>query len=343
MSLAVPTWGALAASLATSTLPESVTSMQMRNLPGEGLPGSPQSVLPAAPLRSDLEPLPPPVEPHRRHYTLAVLETAAAVGMGTVWYWRNAQFNSRDWDLGWDWPSWKKKATFEAPRFDDNTYDTNAFWHPLDGAGLYLIARGNHLTPLQSLGMVAAQSVIWEYAVEFREYPSVNDMIFTPMAAISLSEPAVRVAALIRAGNNGPVAETVAAVLDPVGAVNGMFEGPSARARGRTDAAGLPLDYRHRLELFFGAGQTSFGDGRQQSSSQVGADLFVDSTPGYGRPGRRSGLVGTGTLAFLRGGAAIDDRNLAAAIGGPHRQRPRPGAHGRLVAGARRLQPARRG
>jgi hypothetical protein len=319
VSLAVPTWVALAASLATSTLPESVTSMQMRNLSSEDEstdtgPEAPRSALPEAPLRRTLEPLPAEPAPRRPHYTLAVLETAAFVGMGTVWYWRNAQFNSRDWDLGWDWPSWKQKATFTAPRFDDNTYDTNAFWHPLDGAGLFLVARGNHLTPLQSLGMVAAQSVVWEYAVEFREYPSVNDMIFTPMAAISLAEPAVRVASLLRAGSGGPVSETLAAVLDPVGAANALFEGRHDRSHGGTDAMGLPLEYRHRLELFLGAGQSSFGAGRESSTnSQMGVDLFVDSTPGYGRPGRRSGLVGTGTLAFLRGGASIDDRNLAAA------------------------------
>lgn len=287
---------------AIEPLPDSVSSLQMREL------SPPEEAVPRLPV----EPVPAPLLTPRPHYALALLETSVAIAAGTVWYWRAAQFNSRDWDLHWDWPSWRRKLTFDAPRFDDNQFDTNALWHPLDGAGLYLLARGNRLPALQSLALVAASSVVWEYAVEFREYPSVNDMIFTPMAAVAIAEPAVRVAALLRAGNGGRIARSVAAVLDPVGAANRHFES-GAQEDLATDAWGLPREFRHRLELTMGFGRTDFGAGRQRSQGELGLDLFVDSARGFGRPGRSSGVAGPGTLTFLSGSAAVDDGRLVGA------------------------------
>lgn len=305
----IPVWIALGATLsnAAPTLPETVTSMQMR-APEEET----SAPLPEAPLRLKLEPLPPQPLPQRPHYKLAAVETAVFLGLGVAWYWRNPDFNARDWDLRWDKESWEKKANFSAPRFDDNTFDTNAFWHPLDGAGLYWLARGNHLSPVKSLILVTASSLVWEYVVEFREYPSVNDMIFTPLAAMSITEPAIRVAALLRSGNRGPISETLAAVLDPVGAINSIFEGREARSRDGVDANGLPLEYRHRLEVFGGVGQTTFADDHEETEFRAGLDLFVDATPGHGQPANQRGLVGPGTLSYARGGIALENENLSA-------------------------------
>jgi hypothetical protein len=138
-------------------------------------------------------------------------------------------------------------------------------------------------------------------------------MVMTPLAAMAISEPAIRVAALLRAGNRGPISEVIAAVLDPVGAINGMFEGRSARSQGGTDANGLPLEYRHRLEIFGGVGQTTFGGQQEHTETRAGVDLFIDATPGAGRAGRERGLVGIGTLSYWRGGVAVDGEQLSAA------------------------------
>jgi Domain of unknown function (DUF3943) len=250
----------------------------------------------------------------RPHYAVDVFETALALTGGLIWYWNAAQFNSRDWDLAWDQRSWKSKLiTFEAPRFDDNTFDTNAFWHPGVGMGIYAIARGNHISPLKALAISAISSVVWEYTVEFREYPSVNDMIFTPMAAISLAEPAARLAAFLRAGSHNLIAEGFADLLDPVAAVNARFEHAAPRDVPVTDDWGVPVEYRHRLELFAALGDTDFGGGVQHFDGTFGADIFLDSTPGFGLAGERRRLVGTGALTFLAGGVSFADSHLVAA------------------------------
>jgi hypothetical protein len=301
-------WVALSATAAPPALPQTVTSLQMRE-PVEASAEAP----PDAPLRAKLQPLPPEPLMQRPHYALATVETAGFLTLGTYWYWRNSDFNARDWDLIWNWDSWEKKGDFSVVRFDDNTFDTNAFWHPLDGAGLWLVARGNRLSPFKSLVLVTLSSIVWEYVVEFREYPSANDMIMTPLASAAVAEPAIRLAALLRAGNRGPISEALAAVLDPVGAINGMFEGRSARSQGGTDANGLPIEYRHRLEIFGGVGQTTFGGQREHTETRAGLDLFIDATPGAARPGRQRGLVGMGTLTYLRGGVAVDGEKLSGA------------------------------
>src|SRR5881394_1832006 len=58
----------------------------------------------------------------RSHPVRAVLETTLAFGLNVAWYWRHIDFNTPDWDLHWDWPSWKGKLTFRLVRFDSNRF-----------------------------------------------------------------------------------------------------------------------------------------------------------------------------------------------------------------------------
>jgi hypothetical protein len=315
---------ALGAPVATPGVPPSVASLQMRDVAAAGhdLETPEPDILEQAaaddetPAPAEREPIAPLPRAHPRpaHYGMTALGTTLALLGGTAWYWREKDFNSRDWALRWDRASWKAKLiTFDAVRFDDNHFDTNAFWHPLDGAGLYLLARGNGLQPGQSLAVVTAFSVAWEYLIEFREYPSVNDMIFTPLAAISLGEPAIRLAELLRTGSSGPVKRGVAALLDPVGTANDYFRGERRPPGAETDLWGLPTTYRHRLDVFVGLGQTDYGAGRQRTEGDFGADLFIDGTPGFGREGRGWQVTGPGSLSFLAGAAAVDQGRLVGA------------------------------
>src|SRR4051794_22170063 len=80
------------------------------------------------------------------HLGRALLETLAVQTGGTVWYWQDLEFNSPDWDLRWDWPSWRwKLLSLDAVRFDQNQFGTNAGWHPTWGTVSYHIGRGNGL------------------------------------------------------------------------------------------------------------------------------------------------------------------------------------------------------
>ena len=315
---------ALALPPLTPGVPASVASLRMRDLAAleHGVVASkdPDVVqplpapLPAGSAKNEAETEDETPAAEAPHYGLTALGAALALLGGTAWYWRESDFNSRDWALHWDWPSWKAKlVTFDAVRLDDNHFDTNAFWHPLDGAGVYLIARGNGFKPGPSTAIVAAFSLVWEYLIEFREYPSVNDMLVTPLAAISLAEPAVRLADLLRAGTQGPVKKSVAAVLDPVGTTNDLIRGERRPPASETNTWGLPTTYRHRLDVFVGLGRTDYGAGRQRTEGDFGADVFVDATPGFGREGRGWRVTGPGALNFLAGGASVSGSRLVAA------------------------------
>jgi hypothetical protein len=150
-------------------------------------------------------------------------------------------------------------------------------------------------------------SVFWEYVVEYREVAAPNDMIFTPMAGIAIGEPMIRTAALLREGDLGPVGRGLAAILDPVGAFNNLWEGGHARGTEETDEHGLPLRYPHRLEALAGAGYATFAPGESRAETEIGGDFFVDARPELGSPGRRTDTVGVGTITAMAGGGAIGD------------------------------------
>lgn len=274
--------------------------------PVAGVPALPPTPAPAAMPTADEEEPPLPLGPEpaaeRSHPYLAAIETALGLAGGTVWYWWDSDFNSKDWELKWDWPSWRQKiVTFEAVRFDDNKFDTNSFWHPLDGTGLYVLARGNRLSPLSSFLMVAASSVAWEYLVEYRERVSVNDMIYTPLAGFALGEPAIRASQMLRTGSSSPLAAVAADVLDPVGTANRLVEG-RPRRRGWDG-----LRYRHRVDLGAGYGSTDFGGGLARAESDLVGDVFLDMTPDSRTTGRRVATVGPGAMSYVSASAKIAD------------------------------------
>jgi Domain of unknown function (DUF3943) len=265
-------------------------------IPAEGLV-TPESLAAPAPRPPD------PVYPG-----LALIETSIALGAGIAWYHADGHFNQKDWDYNLSWETWKKRfVTFDAVRFDDNAFGINAIVHPLDGAGYYLIARGNRLGPLPAFLITLVASTFWEFVIEYREVASINDLIFTPVTGLAIGEPMVRLSNFLRAGDPGPLKEVLATAMNPIDAVNGWFEGRRPSPSGPTDAYGLPLLYRHRLELAAGVGHADFGAAHTRNEMEVAADVFVDATPTLRHPGRAAGLVGPGALAWLIAGASGAD------------------------------------
>jgi hypothetical protein len=271
---------------------------------------------PVTPLSPLVDPAAQTLEPvgPRPHLWLALGETTVAVGAAVIWYYRDLNFNAVDFDYTWSTNTWKQKLiTFQADRFDDNRFNTNVFWHPFDGTGVYLIWRGNRFGPWTALAATTVMSLMWEYLVEYREVAAINDMIFTPVAGIAIGEPMIRTAALLREGMLGPVGQGLAALLDPIGTVNNAFEGGHRRGGENLDAHGLPLRYGHRLQFATGAAVASFSGGQTRDEMELGADLLVDATPELASPGHRDGVAGAGVLTWLAGGGAIGDGKVVAA------------------------------
>ncbi len=117
-------------------------------------------------------------------YGLAALGNTGILAIGLTYYWIRADFNSTDWDR----PSAWDRLTLDAWRFDNNSNLFNHIFHPFGGANFYGIARINNLNVLESALYVSMSSFIWEFALEWRELVSINDLIFTPVSGIAVGE-----------------------------------------------------------------------------------------------------------------------------------------------------------
>jgi hypothetical protein len=307
----------------------------------------------AGPVRAQtLEAIPPPKreeanidERRPRHVGRAVLETAGVLVGGLVWYWRDLEFNTRDWDLHWDGESWKRKLlTFDALRFDQNLFQTNAVSHARAGFAHYQILRGNGFGAPASIAGTLATSVIWEYVVEFKELVSVNDMVVNTVAGFAVGEPLYQLGEFFLRSGPTLFARGMAGALSPVATMNDYVDG----RRRPGESAGPFGFYReawHRFHLTSALASRTFDRAirRDEVGLGVGADLIM--LPGYGRPGHFSVWTEPGAftavtadLELSRGrnaGGALRTRATLAGHYAQHYARAPDGGvkgHGRLLA-----------
>ncbi len=126
----------------------------------------------------------PAAEDQEAHYLRTALFEALALGAGTAWYWIDRERQVADWDF----PSLRERFTLDVMRYDNNPFEINFAWHAINGAGYHAFARANGLGFFGAAGAGFLSSVVWEYALEFREKVSINDLIFTTGVGIPLGE-----------------------------------------------------------------------------------------------------------------------------------------------------------
>ncbi len=80
--------------------------------------------------------------------------------------------------------------------WDSDGFEMNQLFHPYSGALSFTAARSSGLSFYQSLIYPFAGSLMWELAME-NEYPSINDIVTTPMSGIVLGEISYRISNLI--------------------------------------------------------------------------------------------------------------------------------------------------
>jgi hypothetical protein len=255
-------------------------------------------------LGADAEPraLPPPLRLRTAE------EVLFGLGIGTLWYYRNPVFNSVDFELNWDQGSWRRKLlTFDAVRFDDNLFQTNAASHARSGMGYYQVARGNGFGPWASLAIAFAASTFWEYVVEYREYPSLNDMVYTPVGGMVLGESTFRLGELFRRSSGGLGNELGAALFDPFASINDLFAW-RRRTPGRSvDRLGLTTEMYHRIRLGLGV-----GGGGSRPTSVFEGDSELAAFRQYRRAGVQQlwtvpgALTGIDVLMAIGAGPDID-------------------------------------
>ncbi len=191
-------------------------------------------------------------EPEAYHLRAAVEELALLV-LGSVQY-ATEQSNSRDWDLHYDWPSFRSKLTGESVRFDTNKFDTNMVTHPVAGTLYYVAARGNRLTILESFLYATAASTLWEYVGEFRELVSINDVIVTPLSGVVVGETLTQLGNYVRRSRPGIARDVVGAILAPSSSAHDALDGATLRVSEEADGLGLARDAGHAFALSGGGG-----------------------------------------------------------------------------------------
>ncbi len=249
--------------------------------------------------------------PARADLARAAVEELVVLGVGFAQYASEKEANEVDFDLGYDWPSFRSKLVFDAFSLDNNHYPTNWLTHPLAGFFYYSAARSNRLGILASYGYALASSTIWEYVGEFKEQVSINDEIVTPLTGVALGEPALQLGALFHRARPSFATRALGWVFAPIKSMHDWMDGLTPEPAEEVDDLGMPLDVWHRLELGIASGVT-----RQSAGGLVQPDLraFLDSRvvtlPSYGRAGQHAQAFTAGEISTLRTSGTISNGEL---------------------------------
>jgi hypothetical protein len=270
-----------------------------------------------------------PARDQPRNLTAALLQSAGVLAvMGGV-YWSKADPDGTDVDLAWNWSSWKDKLTFDALRFDTNEFSTNAVGHPVMGVLQFHIGRANGLTLLGSTGLVAAQIVIWEYLIEFREYPSLNDLVTNVVGGVAIGEPLWQIGQLWRGGQLTIGDRLKTALFSPLDAVG---DAVSRRHHRWT----RPRAWRS-IVLEAGAMGRRLDDETTRGEVALSGDIDIVSDPRHVAAGPQDAAIRAGTWSRIRGRLLLGDDGVVAtqvqsrtALAGSYHQDER--GNGRLVA-----------
>lgn len=268
----------------------------------------------AAPALAQVEREPSDVgEDHAQHdtrwrYPIILLETAGILVPPAIYYWNTVQDQKEDWELRWDWPSWEGKLfSTQNLVLDTNRFMPNAVRHPLAGALSYQVGRANGLSPLASTVLDFASSLFWEYVVEYREDPSVNDMFCNTIGGIFIGEPLFQLGKL---GDDHASGWRRALA---------WVESPFDRAQRALGLSWRPEEPTpaNELAVRLAPSVARFSAQSHRPELAFGLDLSLVRDPAFGEPGdgtTTSGLAGWDReLLDLRFGSAPDSSGVTGA------------------------------
>ncbi|MCX6574391.1 MAG: DUF3943 domain-containing protein [Candidatus Aminicenantes bacterium] len=165
------------------------------------------------------------------------LTAAAEVAASNIFVWTLNHYLS---DESYSYISWETvrdnlRDSFE---FDQTAYFANFYNHPYHGSVYFSCGRANGLNYWGSALCAFGGSLMWETMMESMR-PSINDLVTTTLGGCVIGETTFRLSAQVRRANARGFGriwrEAAAFVLNPVGALNRLFDG-----RKDTDAPGGP-------------------------------------------------------------------------------------------------------
>jgi len=232
------------------------------------------------------------------HYGAIALESAIVFAIPTAYYWNTAEHQAVDWTLDWDWESWKAKLfSTEKLKFDTNPFHVNALRHPLVGVLNYQLARSNGVGAINSMWFAYVTGVAWEFLIEFREAPSINDMLANGAGGISIGEPLYQLGQLWRSDKPSFGDRLHTALFSPWDMVHDTYRRYHKRAR--------PRPWRS-LEL--GVGSTvRWHDGDPEAELALVADFDIINHAAFTKPGAHAGPIATGAWSRIQAGLQVGD------------------------------------
>ena len=237
---------------------------------------------------SDVETIPP-------HYARFLIEESGLLGFQLAWYYTHIDFSGEDVELTWSWSDWSRKlGTF--PHFDTNGFYTNSIAHGLAGALEYQAARANGINVLDSTLVAFAGTALWEYVIEYRERPSLNDLVLNTAIGISVGEPLVQIGRALRKGRPSPARWLLAFGFAPFDVVDGALD---KQLRLGEDPPAL------RDRVWAGARVAGLDNGSDRAELATGMEFELMNAPGYGRPGAFSGWTHVGASSALEVGLEV--------------------------------------
>jgi hypothetical protein len=267
------------------------------------------------------------------NYELAIAQIGIALGVQTVNYWARPWVNQSDWDD----PNISDRVSFRAVRFDNNLAFTNFVLHPLAGGAYYWASRANNVTMPESMLFSALASAFWEFALEWREQVSVNDLIFTPAGGVPIGAFAFQLSDYLASAPDD------AGLGNKVGAYTWGL--PSKLSRRRPDPsnepARLPPDslgfssaFWHRFQLGDEVSVISVDGRRSAQVNTLVGDGEIIAMAGFLSPGRFNKLFAGDnfTEGHLRLSFGNDDNEVrfSGTLVGAYSQDFRAARHGVL-------------
>lgn len=245
-----------------------------------------------APTRADADP--DAIDDDGVHLASAAVSAGVLMAIPALYYWNTQDEQEVDWTE----PSWKSKLNLHAFRFDTNAFHVNALRHPFVGVGDYQIARTNGFGALGSTAFAYATGIFWELCVEYREDPSINDMIMNGAGGLGIGEPLYQIGQLWRGGELSAADRIRTAAFSPLNALQDTWRPHHAWQRPRAWAdfafrAGLA---RHRVV-----------EGLHRDELAVSADIDVVRHVPFVTPGAHAGQIKPGAWSRFALGARLAD------------------------------------
>ncbi len=237
-------------------------------------------------------------------YLRATIEELGVLGLGYLQY-TSDKNNAEDWDLGYDWRSFRSKLVLDSIGLDDNRFNTNWLGHPGGGFLYYSVARGNRLSLFASFAMAIAASTVWEYVGEIREQAAINDLIATPVSSLPLGESTMQIGAFFQRSRPSLLSTSLAWFFAPFKSVHDAIDHLDVRQADAVDDLGLDDDAFHRFVLGFGVGVTKQEAGTTALDYRVGFYSRLVTIPGFGHEGSLSTWFTAGEVSNLEYRTAI--------------------------------------